>query len=53
MKEYDEVSVPDGRKGRIIELFENGDCLVEFETPEEPHKYDDELFEAKDGKSVQ
>ncbi len=46
MKEYDEVTVPDGRTGHIIELFENGDCLVEFETPDGPHRYDDELFKA-------
>ena len=53
MKEYGEVSVPDDRKGRIFELFENGDCLVEFETPEGPHKYDDEPFEAKAVKPAQ
>lgn len=53
MKEYGEVSVPDDRKGRIFELFENGDSLVEFETPEGPHKYDDEPFETKDVKQVQ
>ncbi len=48
MTEYEEVTVPDGRTGRIIELFDNGDCLVEFETPGGPHRYDDEFFEAKD-----
>lgn len=46
MKEFDAVVVPDGRAGRIIELFANGDCLVEFATPEGPHRYDDEFFEA-------
>lgn len=48
MREYDEVIVPDGRRGHVIEVFENGDCLVEFETPDGPDKYDDEFFEAKD-----
>ena len=48
MREYDEVIVPDGRRGHIIEIFENGDCLVEFETPDGSDKYDDEFFEAED-----
>lgn len=48
MKEHDKVIVPDGRTGRVIELFENGDCLVEFETQDGAHRYEDEFFEAKD-----
>ena len=48
MKEYDDVTVPDGRIGHIIELFDNGDCLVEFETPNGPHRYDDEFFKASE-----
>ena len=39
MKEYDIVSLPDGRTGHIIEIFKNGDVLVEFETPEGPDQY--------------
>ncbi|WP_165247491.1 hypothetical protein [Adlercreutzia sp. ZJ141] len=46
MKEYDEVIVPDGRIGHIIELFDNGDCLVEFRTPDGPDAYEDEFFKA-------
>lgn len=52
MKEYDKVIVPDGRVGHIIEHFENGDCLVEFETPDGPHRYEDEFFMAKDIKPL-
>lgn len=52
MKEYDKVIVPDGRVGHIIEFFENGDCLVEFETPDGPHRYDDEFFMAEDVKPL-
>ncbi|WP_165046170.1 MULTISPECIES: hypothetical protein [unclassified Adlercreutzia] len=46
MKEYDEVIVPDGRIGHIIELFDNGDCYVEFRTPDGPDAYEDEFFKA-------
>ena len=52
MKEYDEVTVLDGRTGHIIEVFENGDCLVEFETPDGPHRYEDEFFKADEIKAA-
>lgn len=53
VKEYDLVSLPDGRIGHVIEIFGGGkDVLVEFETPDGPDMYDDALFRASEVKPV-
>ncbi len=49
MKEFDKVILPDGRTGAILEVFNDGEAyLVEFETPEGPHRYDDEVYKASE-----
>lgn len=51
MKENDKVRLPNGRVGTILEVFvvdDRTDYLVEFETPEGPHVYDNEFFSASD-----
>lgn len=54
MKEFDKVILPDGRTGAILEVFNDGEAyLVEFETPEGPHRYDDEVYKASELRPVE
>lgn len=54
MKEFDKVMLPDGRTGTILEVFNDGEAyLVEFKTPEGPHRYDDEVYEASELRLVE
>lgn len=47
MRMFDKVAIPGDRVGTILEVFNDGEAyLVEFETPNGPHRYDDDVFEA-------
>lgn len=53
MREGDRVVLPDGKVGSVIEAFEDGFCLVEFPTPDGPHRYDDDVFGPDDMEPVE
>ncbi|WP_417142357.1 hypothetical protein [Raoultibacter massiliensis] len=54
MEEFDRVIMPDGRIGAVLEVFNDGEAyLVEFETPDGPHCYDDDVFRAEELKPAE
>lgn len=49
MEEGDKVILPDGRTGYIIEVFGKGEAyLVEFATPDGPHRYDNAFYKPEE-----
>ena len=47
-KQYDKVKLKDGAVGYLIEDFEDGWYLFEYETPDDPHAYADKEIELDD-----
>lgn len=49
MEEGDKVILPDGRTGYIIHVFKEGEAyLVEFATPDGPHRYDNDVYKPEE-----
>lgn len=49
MEEGDKVILPDGRIGYIIHVFKEGEAyLVEFATPDGPHRYDNDVYKPEE-----